>query len=73
MVLIRLIVLKGLIDNVRIFAKHVKGSRNIFADSLSRDKIQHFKELCVEHRKFMKEKPVEVPHAIWPVEKKWKL
>ena len=30
MVLIRIIVLRGLIDNVRIFAMHVKGTKNVF-------------------------------------------
>ena len=46
MVLIRIIVLKGLMDNVRIFAKHVKGISNGLADSLSRNKIDSFHQMC---------------------------
>ena len=72
MVLIRMIVLKGLIENVRIFARHVEGAKNVFADSLSRDKIKVFKDLCKEHEKEMDVNPVPVPEAIWPVSKIWK-
>ena len=57
MVLIRLIVLKGLLENVRIFARHVKGSKNWFADSLSRDQIAHFHQLCIKHNKSMNHSP----------------
>ena len=46
MVLIRVIVLKGLIENVGIFARHVEGRKNDLADSLSRNKIDLFKRLC---------------------------
>ena len=48
MVLVRIIVLKGLLENVRIFARHVEGTKNVFADSLSRNKIKLFKDLCVK-------------------------
>ena len=72
MVLIRILVLKGLMENVRIFARHVKGADNIFADSLSRDKIQHFNYLCNKHQKRMKQEPVQVPESIWPMDKIWK-
>ena len=51
MVLIRIIVLKGLMENVRIFARHVAGAKNVFPDSLSRDKILHFHQLCKEQEK----------------------
>ena len=39
MVWIRVIVLKGLIENVRVFARHIVGTKNSMADSLSRNKI----------------------------------
>ena len=51
MVLIRIIVLKGMLENVRIFARHVKGIKNDLADSLSRDKIELFTKLCEERKK----------------------
>ena len=72
MVLIRLIVLKGLIENVRIFARHVDGAKNIFADSLSRNKIKHFHDICLRHEKLMEKEPISVPDCIWPIEKIWK-
>ena len=72
MVLIRIIVLKGLVENVRVFARHVQGSKNIFADSLSRNKLNYFKEKCIEHGKVIDLLPTVVPSPIWPVSKIWK-
>ena len=72
MVLVRIIVLKGLLENVRIFARHVKGVKNDLADSLSRDKIPNFLELCHKRGKQVCENPVPVPAAIWPISKIWK-
>ena len=72
MVLIRIIVLKGLLENVRIFARHVSGVKNDLADSLSRDKIDEFHQLCLKKEKSMDANPTEVPQAIWPVTKLWK-
>ena len=71
MILVRMIVLKGLMENVRVFARHVEGKKNIFADSLSRNKISYFKELCIRHNKNMEELPLEIPIEIWPLEKIW--
>ena len=71
MVLIRLIVLKGLVENVRIFAKHVKGSKNVLADALSRDQIDTFHLECRKRNKVMEAKPVPVPEVMWPMEKVW--
>ena len=71
MVLIRMIVLKGLLENVRIFAKHVKGTKNTLADSLSRNKIDYFHQLCKEGRQ-MSIVPEPVPEAIWPMQRIWK-
>ena len=72
MVLIRLIVLKGLNENVRIFAKHVSGVSNGLADSLCRNRIEYFHQLCEVKGRKMKSEPVEVPQEIWPVETIWK-
>ena len=72
MVLVRMIVLKGLTENVRIFARHVSGVKNVFADSLSRNKIQYFHSLCSTAGKTMAKEPTPIPEAIWPLEKIWK-
>ena len=71
MVLIRMIVLKGLVENVRVFAKHVEGTKNVFADSLSRNKIAHFKSLYVRNDRQIQKLPTPVPHEIWPLERIW--
>ena len=72
MVLIRFIVLKGLMENVRVYTRHVRGVDNGFADSLSRNKLQEFKDLCKKYDKVVNDKPLPVPDAIWPIAKIWK-
>ena len=72
MVLVRILVLKGLVENVRIFARHVRGVDNGLADSLSRNKIKEFHKLCNEAGKLMEPSAVPVPEAIWPINKIWK-
>ena len=73
MVLIRVIVLKGLIENVRIFARHVKGVNNGLADSLSREKFLEFNNQCIKEGRLVNDSSSPVPSAIWPIEKIWKL
>ena len=51
MILIRILVFKGLIENVRIFAKHIKGTKNILADNLSRNRIDLFHKKTAENKK----------------------
>ena len=72
MVLIRCIVLKGLIDNVRVFAKHVEGSKNVLADSLSRNKLIYFHKQCIKEGRIMEINHTQVPQEIWPISKIWK-
>ena len=72
MVLIRIIVLKGLLENVRIFAKHVKGVNNGLADSLSRLKMEQFWDLCKKDNRMVNQKPSSVPEVLWPIQKIWK-
>ena len=72
MVLTRIIVLKGLVDNVRVFARHVEGVKNVFADSLSRDKIDYFKKLCMDQDRVIDPQATPVPSSLWPVEQIWK-
>ena len=72
MVLVRMIVLKGLIDNVRIFARHVEGKKNDLANSLSRNRIELFHHLCLRKGKSIDSVATEVPTVLWPVQKIWK-
>ena len=44
MVLIRIIVLKCLVENVKLSAKYVKSEDNVFADQLSRGKLHLFRK-----------------------------
>ena len=72
MVLIRMIVLKGLLDNVRIFARHVPGKLNGLADSLSRDKFEEFYRLCKLQDREIDSTPTVIPQVLWPIETIWK-
>ena len=72
MVLIRILVFKGLIENVRIFAKHIAGTKNELADNLSRNRLDLFHKNCKRKGKTMAKIPTEVPEAIWPIDKIWK-
>ena len=45
MVLIRMLVLKSLTENVRIFARYIRSKDNVASDLLSRLKISEFKQL----------------------------
>ena len=69
MVLLRIIMLQGLIYNVKIVAKHVKGKDNTISDYLSRGKFRELKE----NKKFatFKEDPTPIPKELWPMEKLW--
>ena len=64
--LIRLIVLRSLIVNVRVFAKYIPSKENTFADLLSRNKIGKFHRLgggCFNSM------PTEIPKDMWPPSK----
>ena len=68
MILIRIIVLKCLVENVRVSAKYVKSKDNVFADSLSRGKLGEFRRLSKgKHDK----EPTPIPEIIWPMSKVW--
>ena len=67
MVLIRIIVLKSMQHNVRIFAKYVKSKENDKADALSRLQFERFRNLDPE----MEAIPHRVPEEIWPIDKIW--
>ena len=69
MILLRIITLKSLIYNVRIFAKHVKTADNGVADALSRFQTKRFKRL-IPMESFYGGK-FEMPSEIWPMDKIW--
>ena len=72
MVLMRLLVLKSLTVNVRIFAKHLKSAENKLADVLSRGRPTEFLRLKRKRRQLCDRTPTQIPELIWPVEKIWK-
>ena len=51
MALLRMIVLKGLVENVRVFARHVKGTKNDLADSVCQEIKSNNLENCATKRK----------------------
>ena len=67
MVLLRLITLKGLMHNVRIFAKYVNTKDNGKADALSRLDFKCFRRLGPT----MNDLPSNIPKDIWPLWKIW--
>ena len=67
MVLLRLITLEGLVQNVRIFAKHVRTKKNGKADSLSRLQFRRFWRLDDQMESF----PPAIPETIWPISRIW--
>ena len=75
MILIRLITLQGLVNNTRVFAKHVKTDENGMADALSRLQFQRFKKLCLEREEkeglTMNLTADAVPECLLPDHKLW--
>ena len=66
--LIRIIVLAGLKNNVRIFANYVNTKANTRADMLSRQKIARFRrEFGNEYETWS----TAVPDELWPMHKIW--
>ena len=71
MALIRLIVLQGLIHNVKINAEHVPGVENIFSDRLSRLKYNEFRQEARKRNIYFKGTPTKIPDILWPMDKLW--
>ena len=63
MVLIRMIVLKCLVENVRVFAKYVKSSENVLVDLLSRGNLRKFR--LITKRKY-ETSPMLTPQELIP-------
>ena len=68
MKLIRVLVLESLVQNVRVFAKHVGTKDNGKADALSRLDIPRFMRLG---GKDMNPVASSIPESLWPMSKVW--
>ena len=71
MVLLRLITLESMVQNVRVFAKHVNTKDNGLSDSLSRMDFKRFWELSDKLENKMNPNPTPIPAEIWPPTKVW--
>ena len=71
MKLIRMLVLRCLDLNLRIFVKHVSSKDNYLADSLSRIRLDHFWKKVREDEIRMNLVPDPLPEELWPVTKIW--
>ena len=68
---IRLLTLKSLELNTRVFVRHVRTEDNEIADSLSRDQMQRFKRLTEKLQ--VNNSPDQIPEDLWPIDKIWKI
>ena len=68
MYLLRLLVLNNLINNRRIFVKHVRSQDNDLADALSRTQYKHFWRLAPTT---MNPYPSTISPLVWPVSNIW--
>ena len=67
MVLVRLITLKSMLHNVRVYVKYVPSKENKISDALSRNDWIKFKQ----NGPHMNEISTEIPDEIWPISKIW--
>ena len=70
MILIRMLVMKSLIHNTRIFAKHILGQKNTLSDNLSHLRLDLFRKNAPIS---MKTRPEAIPDELWPVTKIWNM
>ena len=69
MVLIKLLTAESIVQNVRIYARHVGTKDNGKADALSRLDFGRFWKLAQND---MNAQPTKLPQEIWPMERLWK-
>ena len=67
--LIRGIVLRGLLYNFRIFARHVRSQDNEITDSLSRLNFKKFNRLKKQLK--LRAVPEPIPECLWPITQLW--
>ena len=72
MTLIRKITLKCLHYNIRIFARHIKGSKNNFSDDLSRGKILNFKKEARKRSFHIDPELSDISNELCPLSTYWK-
>ena len=72
MTLIRKLMMKCMDFNLRIFAEHVKGTENYLSDSLSRMKIDLFKEQAKTDGRIIDAEPTPINMELWPLSTYWK-
>ena len=66
--LIRMIALNGIINNRRLFVRHIKSKDNFLLDALSRMNFSHFWRLAPPT---MNTLPDVLPAELWPMSKVW--
>ena len=72
MVLIRILTLKSLVTNLRVFARYISSKDNKYSDALLRDRMDLFWNHAKNDNKHFDSLPQDLPDEIWPVEKIWK-
>ena len=73
MVLVRLLTLKCLNFNMRIFAEHIKGKLNVLSDNLSWLKISEFRKEAAKMGRKVNTTPMSLSEELWPLSKFWEL
>ena len=67
MKLIRKLTLKSLEMNIRVFAKYVETKQNYYSDALSRNQMDRFRRLGIEHLREFNSVPDETPSELMPI------
>ena len=71
MVLIRYLTIKCMTNNLRVFARHVKGSSNVLSDSLSRMKLNKFISHAKDIGWIINDQPTPLLTELWPLSAYW--
>ena len=68
MALLRIVVMEGVVNNVRIRAKYIDTKSNEKADALSRLDFKHFARLAKDS---MSQVSTPIPNFLWPLDRLW--
>ena len=68
MYLIRLLILNNLVNNRKVYAKHLRSAENYLADSLSRLQLSRFWKLAPPHTD---KNPTKISPLVWPASQIW--
>ena len=71
MVLVRMLTLRSLEFNTRIFAQWVQGSQNSLSDALSRMNFKRFWKLLEQDKRDVNPNPTPLLAELWPPQKIW--